>query len=175
MDGGRLPLEAWFWEMPTCTRWWTTATVLTSALVQCQMVTPFQLFYSFRAVFVKSQVCLLYCSRLYPVAFLEATSRSIKIQDRGASIADAPHPVLAIVDDFPLFRSLFPRSLIPRLFSPAICKTHRRILRSFPSTIFVAASLCDDLPDCSLAFGIDTLSRPSSFFDTRIYLVPKKP
>ena len=56
MEGGRLPLEAWFWEMPTCTRWWTTATVLTSALVQCQMVTPYQLFYSFRAVFVKSQV-----------------------------------------------------------------------------------------------------------------------
>lgn len=56
MDGGRLPLEAWFWEMPTCTRWWTTATVLTSALVQCEMVTPFQLFYSFRAVFIKSQV-----------------------------------------------------------------------------------------------------------------------
>lgn len=75
MDGGRLPLEAWFWEMPTCTRWWTTATVLTSALVQCQMVTPFQLFYSFRAVFVKSQVSfnLLYavapylcCFSLYP-------------------------------------------------------------------------------------------------------------
>lgn len=59
MDGGRLPLEAWFWEMPTCTRWWTTATILTSALVQCQMVTPFQLFYSFRAVFVKSQVSIL--------------------------------------------------------------------------------------------------------------------
>lgn len=54
--GGRLPLEAWFWEMPICTRWWTTATVLTSALVQCQVVTPFQLFYSFRAVFAKSQV-----------------------------------------------------------------------------------------------------------------------
>lgn len=56
MDGDRLPLEAWFWEMPMCTRWWTAATVLTSALVQCRMVTPFQLFYSFRAVFVKSQV-----------------------------------------------------------------------------------------------------------------------
>ncbi|KAL3291512.1 Der1-like family protein [Colletotrichum asianum] len=54
-DGGRFPLETWFWEMPICTRWWTTATVLTSALVQCQMVTPFQLFYSFRAVFAKSQ------------------------------------------------------------------------------------------------------------------------
>ncbi|EFZ01050.1 hypothetical protein MHUMG1_05342 [Metarhizium humberi] len=55
MDGGRLPLEEWFWEMPVCTRWWTAATILTSALVQCHMVTPFQLFYSFRAVFAKSQ------------------------------------------------------------------------------------------------------------------------
>jgi len=55
-DGGRFPLEQWFWEMPICTRWWTTATVAVSALVQCQMVTPFQLFYSFRAVFAKHQV-----------------------------------------------------------------------------------------------------------------------
>lgn len=55
-NGGRFPLEQWFWEMPICTRWWTTATVLASALVQCQMVTPFQLFYSYRAVFVKHQV-----------------------------------------------------------------------------------------------------------------------
>jgi Derlin-2/3 len=56
MDGGRLPLETWFWEMPVVTRWWTVATLSTSALVQCQMITPLQLFYSFRAVFVKSQV-----------------------------------------------------------------------------------------------------------------------
>lgn len=56
MDGGRLPFEEWFWEMPVCTRWWTTATVLTSALVQCQILSPFQLFYSFRTVFGKSQV-----------------------------------------------------------------------------------------------------------------------
>jgi hypothetical protein len=56
--GGQVgfPLETWFWEMPLCTRWWTTATVLTSALVQCQIVTPFQLFYSFRTVFYKNQV-----------------------------------------------------------------------------------------------------------------------
>lgn len=59
MDGGRLPLETWFWEMPMCTRWWTAATVLTSALVQCHIITPFQLFYSFRAVFIKSQVRVL--------------------------------------------------------------------------------------------------------------------
>jgi hypothetical protein len=55
-DGGRFPLETWFWEMPICTRWWTTATVICSGLVQCQLVTPFQLFYSYRAVFEKSQV-----------------------------------------------------------------------------------------------------------------------
>lgn len=42
--------------MPVCTRWWTTATIATSVLVQCRVITPFQLFYSFRAVFVKNQV-----------------------------------------------------------------------------------------------------------------------
>ncbi|KAI4223174.1 MAG: hypothetical protein L6R36_005615 [Xanthoria steineri] len=54
---GQFPLEQWFYEMPVCTRWWTAATVATSLLVQCQIITPFQLFYSFRAVFVKNQVC----------------------------------------------------------------------------------------------------------------------
>lgn len=58
MDGGRFPLEAWWWEMPICTRWWTTATVFVSALVQCKIVSPYQLFYSYRAVFEKSQVSL---------------------------------------------------------------------------------------------------------------------
>jgi Derlin-2/3 len=52
---GQFPLEQWFYEMPLCTRWWTAATVATSVLVQCQVITPFQLFYSFRAVFVKNQ------------------------------------------------------------------------------------------------------------------------
>jgi Derlin-2/3 len=54
---GQFPLEQWFYEMPLCTRWWTAATVVTSVLVQCQVLTPFQLFYSARAVFVKNQVC----------------------------------------------------------------------------------------------------------------------
>jgi len=53
---GQFPLEQWFFEMPVCTRWWTTATILTGVLVQCHIITPFQLFYSFRAVFHKSQV-----------------------------------------------------------------------------------------------------------------------
>lgn len=56
---GQFPLEQWFFEMPVCTRWWTVATVVTSLLVQCHIITPFQLFYSFRAVFVKNQVCTL--------------------------------------------------------------------------------------------------------------------
>lgn len=56
---GQFPLEQWFYEMPVCTRWWTVATVTTSLLVQCHIITPFQLFYSFRAVFVKNQVRLL--------------------------------------------------------------------------------------------------------------------
>ena len=55
-QGGQLPLEQWFYEMPPCTRWWTAATVLTSVLVQCHVLTPYQLFYSFRSVFIKSQV-----------------------------------------------------------------------------------------------------------------------
>jgi Derlin-2/3 len=53
---GQFPLEQWFYEMPVCTRWWTVATVATSLLVQCHIITPFQLFYSYRAVFVKNQV-----------------------------------------------------------------------------------------------------------------------
>ena len=53
---GQFPLEQWFYEMPICTRWWTTATVAASILVQCKIITPFQLFYSFRSVFVKNQV-----------------------------------------------------------------------------------------------------------------------
>lgn len=53
---GQFPLEQWFFEMPPCTRYWTTATVITSILLQCKIITPFQLFYSFRAVYYKSQV-----------------------------------------------------------------------------------------------------------------------
>ena len=58
-QAGQFPLEQWFYEMPPCTRWWTAATVATSVLVQCHVLTPFQLFYSFRAVYAKSQVSLL--------------------------------------------------------------------------------------------------------------------
>jgi Derlin-2/3 len=55
-NAGGFPLEQWFYEMPVCTRWWTTATVATSVLVQCEIITPFQLFYSFNTVFMRNQV-----------------------------------------------------------------------------------------------------------------------
>ncbi|MCJ1309923.1 hypothetical protein MMC25_003584 [Agyrium rufum] len=63
--GGQFPLEQWFYEMPLCTRWWTTATVATSVLVQCKVVTPFQLFYSYRSVFIKNQYWRLVSTFLY--------------------------------------------------------------------------------------------------------------
>lgn len=54
---GQFPLEQWFFEMPVCTRWWMTAALSASVLVQCHIISPFQLFYSFRTVFYRSQVC----------------------------------------------------------------------------------------------------------------------
>lgn len=59
---GQFPLEQWFFEMPPCTRYWTTATVITSVLLQCKVITPFQLFYSWRAVYYKSQVRESHCT-----------------------------------------------------------------------------------------------------------------
>lgn len=58
MGNGQFPLEQWFFEMPVCTRYWTTAVVVTSVLVQCHILNAFQLFYSFHSVFHKSQVRL---------------------------------------------------------------------------------------------------------------------
>src|ERR1700742_4383758 len=53
--GNGFPLEQWFWEMPPLTRWWTTSAVICSVLVQCHILSPFNLFYSVRAV-AKGQV-----------------------------------------------------------------------------------------------------------------------
>lgn len=61
----QIPLEQWFYEMPVCTRLWTTAAIGTSVLVQCNVLTPFQLFYSLRAVFLKNQYWRLITSFFY--------------------------------------------------------------------------------------------------------------
>jgi hypothetical protein len=61
---GGFPLEQWFYEMPVCTRWWMTAALSASVLVQCHIISPFQLFYSVRTVFFKSQVSPFPCLRI---------------------------------------------------------------------------------------------------------------
>lgn len=155
MDGGRLPLEEWFWDMPVCTRWWTTATLLTSALVQCRVVTPFQLFYSFRAVFVKSQVC---------TARLTFVANSLTIAE-----------VLAPICDVFLFRPLLPRSPLPCIFSTAILSTTGRIVRPVTCTLLLATRICHDFPSPHLSNGIHALPGPSIVFDSRLHLVKAKP
>lgn len=62
---GNFPLEQWFFEMPPCTRYWTTATVITSILLQCKVISPFQLFYTFRAVYYKSQYWRILTTFIY--------------------------------------------------------------------------------------------------------------
>lgn len=64
----RLPFEAWYFDVPVVTRAFITASVLTSIAVvqsqstlvsnpqQCDLVSLYQLFYSWRATFLKAQV-----------------------------------------------------------------------------------------------------------------------
>ncbi|KAF2203727.1 derlin-1.1 [Delitschia confertaspora ATCC 74209] len=62
---GQFPLEQWFFEMPVCTRWWMTVAVSVSVLVQCRILSPFQLFYTLRTVFGRSQYWRLITTFLY--------------------------------------------------------------------------------------------------------------
>ena len=118
---GQFPLEQWFYEMPACTRYWTTATIITSVLVQCHVITPFQLFYSFRAVFVKNQVRLL-------------------VRHAGRWKLTGLQ-VLAIDNDLSLLRPSLPRPPLPRLLPPALLPPPRRVIRSLSRTILMAAHL----------------------------------
>ena len=141
---GQFPLEQWFWEMPVCTRWWTTATVATSILVQCQIITPFQLFYSFRSVFVKNQVSVL---RYPPMLDIHANMEAI---------------VLAPSVHFLLLRPSFPRSHIPRLLSSALLSPARRVLRALSCSFLMVTALRDIYTSCYFSFALDALSRPCS-------------
>ena len=58
-------LEQWYYDVPIVTRLWTTAAVLTSVLVQCKFVTPYQLFYSPVSVWQKQQYWRLGTTFLY--------------------------------------------------------------------------------------------------------------
>ena len=85
---GQFPLEQWFYEMPACTRYWTTATIITSVLVQCHVITPFQLFYSFRAVFVKNQVRLLLSHSMH----IKLTALKVLATDNDLPLLRPPFP-----------------------------------------------------------------------------------
>ncbi|KAJ4302637.1 hypothetical protein N0V90_001526 [Kalmusia sp. IMI 367209] len=100
---GQFPLEQWFYEMPVCTRWWMTAALSASVLVQCHILSPFQLFYSFRTVFVRSQYWRLITTffyfgpfsldLLYHIFFLQRYSRLLEESSRtvASPLFVAPH------------------------------------------------------------------------------------
>ncbi|PPQ91691.1 hypothetical protein CVT25_012904 [Psilocybe cyanescens] len=48
-------IEAWIHQIPPITRGWIALSVLTSLAVQCQLVTPLQLYYSPRSAFINAQ------------------------------------------------------------------------------------------------------------------------
>ncbi|KAH9846368.1 Der1-like protein [Lenzites betulinus] len=48
-------IEAWVTQIPPVTRAWLALSVLTSLAVQCQLVTPLQLYFSFKAAFTNAQ------------------------------------------------------------------------------------------------------------------------
>ena len=171
-DGGRFPLEAWFWEMPICTRWWTTATVLTSALVQCQMVTPFQLFYSIRTVFQKGEV-----STLSPFLFL-LFSLFCRL-DAGWYWINTDLwfiiTVLASIDHLPLLRSIFSRPALPRILPPTLCPPSRRVVWPLTRSLLLATRLRHGLLNPHLATRLHAFSRPPAVFHTGLYLVAPQP
>lgn len=144
-QAGQFPLEQWFYEMPLCTRWWTSATVITSLLVQCHFITPFQLFYSFRAVFVKSQVSYdKVLDNIAPGAFLTVV---------------AFFAVLAAYYHIPLLRSFEPRPPLPRLVSPTILAITRRVLRELTRRFLLAPLIRHVEPPRPLAHPLPSVPR----------------
>lgn len=124
---GGLPIEQWWFEMPAITRWWTTATVVTGVLVQCHILTPFQLFYSFRAVFHKQQVGLH--------IFLNKNDRILTYIT-----------VLAPPLHLHLLRPPLPQSPLPHLLHPTLRPHARRIRRKHRPLLLAHGLRRDDAP-----------------------------
>lgn len=57
------PLEAWYMDIPIVTRLFITGAVATSVAVQCNWVTPFQLFFSWHSVIIRKQVSYFLLSK----------------------------------------------------------------------------------------------------------------
>ncbi|KAH9042061.1 Der1-like protein [Lactarius pseudohatsudake] len=58
-------LEAWFTQIPPVTRTWLALAVITSVAVQCQLVTPLQLYFSFKAAFRNAQPWRMFTTFFY--------------------------------------------------------------------------------------------------------------
>ncbi|KAH9980205.1 Der1-like protein [Lactifluus volemus] len=58
-------LEAWFTQIPPVTRAWLALSVLTSVAVQCQLITPLQLYFSFKAAFKNVQLWRVFTTFFY--------------------------------------------------------------------------------------------------------------
>jgi len=58
-------LEAWFAQIPPVTRTWLALSVLTSVAVQCQLITPLQLYFSFKAAFRNAQPWRMFTTFFY--------------------------------------------------------------------------------------------------------------
>jgi hypothetical protein len=119
---GQFPLEQWFFEMPICTRWWTTGAVITSVLVQCHIVSPFNLFYSYRTVFNKSEVCV-------PCWY------SVR------SLTNVLCPVLAPHHNFLLLWAPESGPDLSRLLPPTLLTPSGREQRPFPRAVLLAPLL----------------------------------
>ena len=117
---GQFPLEQWFYEMPVCTRCWMTAALSVSVLVQCHILNPFQLFYSVRTVFYRSQVCL-------------STMLSLHLQ-----LILTTSTVLAACHDILLLWTTQSRPPVPHLLPPAIFAPPRRVVGTIARPLFMA-------------------------------------
>lgn len=153
---GGFPLEQWFYEIPVCTRWWMTAALSASVLVQCHIISPFQLFYSVRAVFFRSQVC--------PRRAVEQPSKLTNLTT-----------VLAADNDILLLRSTFTRPPLPHLLPPAILAPPRRELRTLISALLMAPHLCFDTPAVHSAHVQHGLPGFGAIEHPHLHLEPQEP
>ncbi|KAJ3556196.1 hypothetical protein NM688_g2160 [Phlebia brevispora] len=58
-------IEAWITQIPPVTRTWLALSVLTSVAVQCQLVTPLQLYFNWKAVAVNWQIWRIFTNFFY--------------------------------------------------------------------------------------------------------------
>ena len=163
---GQFPLEQWFYEMPVCTRWWTAATVATSLLVQCHIITPFQLFYSFRAVFVKNQVSPLPQSSI-PIGPYYPKPQITRVT--------SPATVLASFHHIHLFWTSLPRPPLPRLLLATLLAPLGRIQRPLPRALLMATPLRRLHPALPLPAPLHPLPRLRSQQQPSIHLVAAQP